>query len=177
VRVIAGVLGGRRLVAPPGVRTRPTSELVRGAIFNSLSARGVLEDAVVVDLFAGSGALGIEALSRGAKEVVFVESDRGAVATITKNLDNLGVSAVIANTTVERWVRGRHAATDIALADPPYHWDGWPDLLRALATFPTALIVAEAESELADPGCEVVGVSHHGDTVVTLLRPRGAPAS
>src|SRR5581483_6705905 len=69
MRVVAGSVGGRRLAVPRGVSTRPTSELVRGAVFNSLEARGVLDGASVADLFAGSGALGIEALSRGAAHV------------------------------------------------------------------------------------------------------------
>src|SRR5215468_11831534 len=86
MRVVAGRLGGRRLRAPRGRDTRPTSDRVREALFSML---GPLEGARVLDLFAGSGALGIEALSRGAASAVFVERDPEAVRTIERNLDRL----------------------------------------------------------------------------------------
>ncbi len=79
MRVIAGEFGGRRLVTPEGTATRPTTDRVREAVFNSLGSAGLLEGALVVDLFAGSGAVGIEALSRGAERCVFVERDRAAL--------------------------------------------------------------------------------------------------
>ena len=78
MRVVAGELGGRRLIAPAGTSTRPTTDRVREAIFNSLGSAGLLDGALVADLFAGSGAIGIEALSRGAERCVFVERDRTA---------------------------------------------------------------------------------------------------
>ncbi|MHB8466734.1 MAG: RsmD family RNA methyltransferase [Acidimicrobiales bacterium] len=177
MRVIAGSLGGRRLITPSGSRTRPTSELVRGAMFNSLVARGEIEGAVVADLFAGSGALGIEALSRGAAEAVFVDSSRAAVAAIDANLASLGLDATVIDDTVERWVgSGARAARalDVVLADPPYDWDGWNDLLGTLATLPARLVVAEAAGELAHPAWRVVVVGRYGDTVVTQLAQRGA---
>jgi len=92
MRVLAGTLRGRRLAVPAGQSTRPTSGLVRGSVFNSLAAQGALEGARVADLFAGSGALGIEALSRGAAGVVFVERDRAAARTIAANLESLGLA-------------------------------------------------------------------------------------
>ncbi len=76
LRVIAGTARGRKLVAPPGDRVRPTKDMVREAMFSALDARGALVDASVLDLFAGTGALGIEALSRGAARAVFVERER-----------------------------------------------------------------------------------------------------
>ena len=79
MRVVAGTAGGLRLVAPPGRETRPTSDRVREATFNALGSLGAIEEARVLDLFAGSGALGIEALSRGAQHATFVERDRHAV--------------------------------------------------------------------------------------------------
>jgi hypothetical protein len=88
VRVIAGTLGGRRLVAPRGARTRPTSDRVREALFMALEP---LEGLRVVDLFAGSGALGIEALSRGAAHADFIEPDRAALAALRANLGSLGL--------------------------------------------------------------------------------------
>ena len=172
MRVIAGSRGGRRLASPAGTRTRPTSDLVRGAIFNSLTARGEVEGAVVADLFAGSGALGIEALSRGAAEAVFVDSSRAAARTIAANLAALDLRGTVLTQKVERWHAGR--PLDLVLADPPYEWDGWDTLLGMLASFPASLVVAEAAFEVAHPGWEVVGVGRYGDTVVTQLRHRGA---
>src|SRR3954467_4150678 len=90
VRVIAGEWGGRRLQAPPGDATRPTSDRVREAVFNALGSLGAVEGAAVADLFAGSGAMGIEALSRGAASVTFVDSARPARAAIEANLAATG---------------------------------------------------------------------------------------
>ena len=88
-RVVAGELGGRRLVSPDGTSTRPTTDRVREAIFNSLGSAGLIEGALVADLYAGSGALGIEALSRGAEHCMFVERDRTALRALEANLDAL----------------------------------------------------------------------------------------
>ena len=176
MRVVGGSLGGRQLATPKGRDTRPTSGLIRGAIFNSLTAQGYLEDATVADLFAGSGALGIEALSRGAARAVFVENDRPAADTIHTNLRTLGLDqdGTVHRTTVERWVAATREPFDVVLADPPYAWNGWDDLLHALATFPVGLVVAEANREVSHPGWRVAGSRHHGGTVVTQLQPRGA---
>jgi 16S rRNA (guanine966-N2)-methyltransferase len=121
VRVIAGALGGRRLVAPRGRGTRPTSDRVREAWFMSLEPFAGL---VVVDLFAGSGALGIEALSRGATEAHFVERDRAALLALKRNLETLGLET---RSTV--WplalphgltrLAAVFARSDLVLADPP----------------------------------------------------------
>src|ERR687892_855757 len=92
VRVVGGSARGRTLVAPPGGRTRPTSDRVREAIFNALWSRGAVEGARVADLFAGSGALGVEALSRGAAHATFVDSDRAARAAIHRNVETCGVA-------------------------------------------------------------------------------------
>src|SRR5680860_729985 len=90
MRVVAGSARGRILRSPEGDATRPTSDRVREAVFNALFSRGPLAGLRVADLYAGSGALGIEAISRGATDVWFVESDRAAVAVIEDNLDTLG---------------------------------------------------------------------------------------
>jgi 16S rRNA (guanine966-N2)-methyltransferase len=177
VRVIAGTHGGRRLRTPKGADTRPTSELIRGAIFNSLDAQGVVEGAVVADLFAGSGALGIEALSRGAARAVFVDASRAATAAIAANLQDLQMHGTVVTDKVERWVQRSPTPCDIVFADPPYRWESWTELLGVLATFPAALVVAESDTELAHDDWRVTGVSRHGGTVVTQLRPRGAHAS
>jgi 16S rRNA (guanine966-N2)-methyltransferase len=174
MRVVAGSVGGRRLVVPDGPRstTRPTSELVRGAVFNSLTSMDAVDDAVVWDLFAGSGALGIEALSRGAREAVFVDGDGAAAAVIRANLDSLGMASTarVVCGDVPQWLETAGRA-DLALVDPPYRFDGWDALLGLLAA---DLAVCESDRPIEPPGpWEVVRVRRHGGTVVTLLR-RGA---
>jgi 16S rRNA (guanine966-N2)-methyltransferase len=173
MRVVAGSVGGRLLAVPPGELTRPTTELVRGAVFNSLAAQGEIEDAVVADLFAGSGALGIEALSRGAARAVFVEHDRRAADVIRGNLTALGLAdrGRIEVVTVERWEPGD---VDVVLADPPYGWAGWADLLDRLRALGDVLVVAESPDPVEADGWEVVASKRHGGTVVSQLRPRGA---
>jgi 16S rRNA (guanine966-N2)-methyltransferase len=121
MRIIAGSRKGHRIVAPKGERTRPTGDRTREAIFN---LTGPVDGAAVLDLYAGSGALGLEALSRGAQTVVFVESDRAACRAIKDNLERLRLTgATVANRDVaavlrEEATRGR--TYDLVLADPPY---------------------------------------------------------
>jgi 16S rRNA (guanine966-N2)-methyltransferase len=123
VRVVAGRFGGRRLQAPPGRGTRPTSDRVREALFSTL---GPLDGARVLDLFAGSGALAIEALSRGAASALLVERDPRAVAVIRRNLDALGLAAPEAAVhagaarTALRTASERADTYDLVFLDPPY---------------------------------------------------------
>ena len=168
MRVIGGTYKGRRLQVPSGIR--PTSELVRGAIFNSLVAQGRIQQATVVDLFAGSGALGIEALSRGAAHVTFVDRQTRAVEANTDGMANI----TIVRDDVERWI-SRAEDADVVLADPPYGWNGWGGLLDALGPFPDPFVVAEAEQEIAHEDWQVAAVARHGDTVVTQLMKRRSP--
>jgi 16S rRNA (guanine966-N2)-methyltransferase len=117
--VIAGTFRGRRLTAPQGSRTRPTSDRVREALFSILGDRVV--DARVLDLFAGSGALGIEALSRGAATAVFVDSDAKSVATIKANLDSLGVDAAVHKRDAIAYLdNASDGPFDLVFLDPPY---------------------------------------------------------
>src|SRR5919199_947670 len=121
MRVIAGLYRGRRLKVPPGVRTRPTADRVREALFSIL---GDVEDARVADLFAGSGALGIEALSRGAAHATFVERDPGAVGVLKFNLAALGIveDVEVFEWDVQRWLEtvGGSLEFDVVFVDPPY---------------------------------------------------------
>lgn len=123
MRVIAGALGGRRLVAPRGAATRPTADRVREALFSML---GDVAGARVLDLFAGSGALGIEALSRGAEHAVFVENDRTALGVLRSNLETLSLGADVAEIrsidarAALRDARKRGETYDLVLLDPPY---------------------------------------------------------
>jgi 16S rRNA (guanine(966)-N(2))-methyltransferase RsmD len=117
MRIVAGALKGRRLHAPPGARTRPTADRVREAVFSML---GDVEGLSVLDLFAGSGALGIEALSRGAREAVFVDSSQRAVAAVRRNLAELGLEAQVQRRDVLRWLGGAEGPYDLVFVDPPY---------------------------------------------------------
>ena len=121
VRVIAGTYGGRTLKAPKGAATRPTSDRVREALFSILGAR--VQDARVLDLFAGSGALGLEALSRGAREVTFVDDERAAIAAIKANLQLLQAGAQVRQNDVLRFLSAASASGaqyDLVFLDPPY---------------------------------------------------------
>lgn len=122
-RIIGGDAGGRRIRTPTGDRTRPTSDRVREALFSSLESwSGSLHGLRVLDLYAGSGALGLEAWSRGAAGVTFVESDRRTVALITANARDLGcpVARVVGGDVAQHLARGADAAYDLVLSDPPY---------------------------------------------------------
>ncbi|MDV3127201.1 16S rRNA (guanine(966)-N(2))-methyltransferase RsmD [Mycobacterium sp. 21AC1] len=121
-RIIAGTLGGRRITVPRS-GTRPTSDRVREAIFNALDARLDFDGLAVLDLYAGSGALGLEALSRGAASAVLVESDPRAAAVITANIAALevGNAATVRRGSVESVLEaGSDSPVDLVLADPPY---------------------------------------------------------
>jgi 16S rRNA (guanine966-N2)-methyltransferase len=129
-RIVAGVAGGRRLAVPPGHRTRPTADRVREGLFSAL---GDLTGRTVLDLYAGSGALGLEALSRGAAAATFVERDPRAVATVRANVRAVGLpGAMVVASAVSRFLAGEPAPFDVVLADPPYA-DPVEALLTSLA--------------------------------------------
>jgi 16S rRNA (guanine(966)-N(2))-methyltransferase RsmD len=120
-RIIGGVAGGRRIAVPPR-GTRPTTDRVRESLFNILTARRELRGLAVLDLYAGSGALGLEALSRGAATALFVESDPRAASVIARNIDTLGLSGATLRRGAVAAVlaAGTASAVDLVLADPPY---------------------------------------------------------
>jgi len=118
VRIIAGTSRGAKIFAPKGLVTRPTSDRVREAAFNLI---GSVDGAAVLDLYAGSGAMGLEALSRGAESAVFVESDRDACGTIKRNLEKLRLQgAEVACRDVLRFLAAEKRRFDLILVDPPY---------------------------------------------------------
>jgi 16S rRNA (guanine966-N2)-methyltransferase len=117
VRIVAGEFRGRRIQAPRGLRTRPTADRVREALFSML---GDVFGARVLDLYAGSGALGIEALSRGAESVVFVERDARAAAVIERNLASLGLQAAVVRQDAVRFLGRAEGPFDLVFCDPPY---------------------------------------------------------
>ncbi|MEU1982390.1 16S rRNA (guanine(966)-N(2))-methyltransferase RsmD [Nocardia sp. NPDC019395] len=120
-RIVAGIAGGRRLRVPPA-GTRPTSDRVREALFSSIEARHDLDGARVLDLYAGSGALGLEALSRGAEAALLVESDRRAAGVLRGNIAELGFDAaqVRIGAVAQVLAHGGAGAFDLVFADPPY---------------------------------------------------------
>jgi 16S rRNA (guanine966-N2)-methyltransferase len=182
VRIVAGVAGGRRLAVPPR-GTRPTSDRVREAMFSALAARRDLEGARVLDLYAGSGALGLEALSRGAAHVRFVESDQRAAAVLRRNVDALGLggqdgrAAQVTTADVPAVLRDNPGQPyDLVLADPPYALDDitLDEVLNALAggawLAPAALLVVERPARALPPTWPdgVFALTHrrYGDTAV-----------
>jgi 16S rRNA (guanine966-N2)-methyltransferase len=194
MRVIAGSARGFALRGPASDATRPTSDKVRGAIFAMLEHMVDLEDARVLDLYAGTGALGIEALSRGASWCDFVEQDRGACRVIAENLAHTKLSgqAKVHTLTVERVLShpetlGRHFTDspgyDIMLLDPPYAdtsvWDVIARLPRSPLWTPGATLVLE-HGKRANPPADAGGLTLlkkrcHGDTCVSFYQA-AAPA-
>lgn len=179
LRVIAGTAGGRRLVAPKG-GARPTQDRVKEALFSSLG--DLVIDATVLDLYAGSGALAIEALSRGARRAVFVDDDREAVAAIRANLDTVGFAgrATVSRRTARAYTSAgaQGGPFDLVLLDPPYDVPSGEvaDLLAALAAAdavsPGATVVIERASG-GDPvtlpeGWDVRRERTYGDTLLIV---------
>ena len=148
MRIVAGSRKGARIAAPPGLATRPTGDRVREAAFNLI---GPVDGATVLDLYAGSGALGLEALSRGAASATFVESDRAACRIISENLVKLGFTgARVACADAVSALRGETRSYDLVLVDPPY--EEWAELESRLAEqlcrvlAPGGLLVVETDS-------------------------------
>jgi 16S rRNA (guanine966-N2)-methyltransferase len=118
MRIIAGIAKGRRLAGPPGKRTRPLTDRVREAVFSSLG--GFVVDADVLDLYAGTGSIGLEALSRGAASVVFVEQNRKTAAALRTNVATVGLGGTVVVGDVTRYVDSARRPVDLAFVDPPY---------------------------------------------------------
>ncbi|MBM3683510.1 MAG: 16S rRNA (guanine(966)-N(2))-methyltransferase RsmD [Actinobacteria bacterium] len=171
MRVIAGSARGRPLVAPTGATTRPTLDRVREAVFNALASLDVLEGATVLDLFAGSGALGIEALSRGAAAATFCDVDPAARRAVQANLTatGLGDRAVVLGTDALLHAAAAEAV-DLAFCDPPHRFDRWEELFGVLRA---GLVVVESDRAVEPPEpWEVVRSKRYGGTVVSFVRQR-----
>jgi len=177
VRIIAGTHRGRRIAAPKGEHTRPTSDRVREALFNLV---GPVEDATVLDLYAGSGALGLEALSRGARRCVFVEADGAACRVIKRNLETLELTGALVHQrdaiTVlrEETLAGRRY--DLVLLDPPY--ERWAAVRQKLAELlprvvaGSGLVVVETDARVEpELPLEVATTRRYGSARLTLFRP------
>lgn len=175
MRVVAGTAGGLRLVAPQGHATRPTSDRAREATFNSLGSLGAVEDATVVDLFAGSGAMGIEALSRDALHATFVDNDERARQAIRANLATTKLTdrATVVAADVFTFLQSGARRFDLAVIDPPYAFDRWDELLP-LVPADTAVLESDRPIE-PGPGWAVVRCRRYGTTVVTICRRSSDP--
>lgn len=175
MRIVAGEWGGRKIFAPPGRETRPTTDRVREAWMSALSAE--LPEARVLDLFAGSGALGLEALSRGAEHVVFVEQAAPALRVLRTNLDTLAATAraTVVRDDVLRFLAAPDLPRfDLALADPPYGMGLAAALVRRFVSRPFASLLC-VEHRRDDPLPEMPGARtrRYGDTTLTFV-PAGS---
>jgi 16S rRNA (guanine966-N2)-methyltransferase len=178
MRVIAGRWGGRRLQAPKGDATRPTSDRVREALFSVLGER--LAGARVLDLFAGSGALGIEALSRGAAAATFVDSAPAALRALRANLDALGADAEVSRRDAVRYLGDASTAAreyDLVFLDPPYRLAG--RLAGELSAMlppvlaPGATVVVESDRRTPlELDLPLLDERRYGDTLIRIHGPR-----
>ena len=184
-RIIAGKLGSLRL-AGPAKATRPTSDRVKESVFAKLDALDALDNSIVWDLFAGTGALGLEALSRGAKAVVLVEADRSAAEVCKQNIakallglskQNAAGTVSLKNVRVEKFLAGQSTKANLVLLDPPYDFEpaGLSSILQALTTLVEehGLIVLETSSKAKQPelpnGLVLEDTKTYGDTAVWFL--------
>lgn len=176
--------------APGGRDTRPTLDRVRQAIFNALGSLGVVDGADVLDLFAGSGALGIEALSRGARSCTFVDADRAARNAVEHNLRSTGLGdrATVVADDAMRWLHGRGIGSrfDLVLLDPPYATtdDEWLALLDAVGPIArradggAGIVVVESDRSMAlPPGWDALREKGYGSTIVAVLQPPDTPVA
>jgi 16S rRNA (guanine966-N2)-methyltransferase len=155
---------------------RPTSDRVREAIFDILFSLGGVDGLMVADLFAGSGALGIEAISRGAASVTFVDRSAEALGAIRDNLSSVGLGqaerdgdACLVRAEATSWASSTASRFDLVLCDPPYDFDQWGSLVASL---PADLAILESSTEIAaPPGWGVIKTRRYGGTIVTVARP------
>lgn len=176
MRVITGSARGRKLKAPEGFDVRPTSDGVKEAIFSAIQFE--IEGRTVLDLFAGSGQLGIEAISRGAKKAVFVDSSQTSIKLIKENIEHVGFEkqAEVINMPNTAFLRTTRETFDIALLDPPYERKLIQKSLPALTSIMSdeGVIVCEHEIECRLPeevnGFVIVKSKKHGKTGLTIYR-------
>jgi 16S rRNA (guanine966-N2)-methyltransferase len=172
MRVVAGDLRGRRIESPSGDATRPTTDKVREAVFNALGSLDVVDGATVVDAFAGTGAMGIEALSRGAAHCTFIEKDRDALQVLKRNIATLGLADRSSVVSVDAIAAlAQHGDCDLFIADPPYGFSDWSSVLRHVTA---SVVVLESDRDIAEvDGWETVRAKKYGRTHVAFLQPAG----
>jgi 16S rRNA (guanine966-N2)-methyltransferase len=175
VRIISGIYGGRNIDAPDNDRTHPMSERIRNALFNSIGNE--VQGAFVLDAFAGTGAIGLEALSRGAKQVYFIEKDRIAQKVLESNVKTLGVESTtyIIRTTVNNWLKTYNGNQfDIIFADPPYHDPQFSTVSELFSLLkPGGLMILSHPGRGEEPtknGVVVVDNRSYGNAFLTFYR-------
>jgi 16S rRNA (guanine966-N2)-methyltransferase len=182
IRLISGRLGGRIIEGSGTKRTHPMGERIRGSLFNMLSSMhgGELEEAVILDAFAGSGAIGLEALSRGAARATFVERDRVAQNVIENNIKTLGLQSQskLIKAPVSSWMETTDECFDIIFIDPPYHDPQLSTAMKLIGLLkPNGLMVlsypgrGEVPTEL---GVVVVDNRSYGDAALAFYRKESA---
>jgi 16S rRNA (guanine966-N2)-methyltransferase len=178
IRLIAGTFGGRVIEGSGTNRTHPMGERIRGSLFNIIGTE--IADAKVLDAFAGSGSLGLEALSRGAQHATFIERDRVAQNVITNNIKTLGVANVtkLVKAPVASWLETTEEQFDIIFADPPYHDLQLSTVMRLTKVLkPNGLMVLSYSGRGEVPtglGVVVVDNRSYGDAVLAFYRKEGA---
>ncbi|MDR0957165.1 MAG: 16S rRNA (guanine(966)-N(2))-methyltransferase RsmD [Candidatus Nomurabacteria bacterium] len=177
LRIISGKFGGRFISADVGRATHPMGDRVRSGLFSSLESRGVLEDAEVLDAFAGTGAVGIEALSRGAKSVVFLERDKLAQKVIVDNITTLNISeqTKLIKASIDAWITSdKTAKFDLVFADPPYnnpHFSTVFRLLGALRKNGLMILSLSGREIIPEPnGVVVVDNRSYGEARLVIYR-------
>ena len=179
MRVITGSARGRNLAAPDGLNTRPTSDMTKGAVFSILQM--MIENSDFLDLFAGSGQMGVEALSRGAKSATFIDSDAKAIAAVKTNLKNCGFmeKSRVAMMDSLTYIKNCTAKFDVIFLDPPYN----KELIAAVLPYcanclkDEGIILCETEKNESLPedvaGLELVKEYRYGKAKVTSFRKKG----
>lgn len=170
-RIIAGTAGGRRLVVPSGTSTRPTADRAREGLFSSLQSLIDLEGARVLDLYAGTGAIGLEAVSRGAATATLVDDDPRALTAIRSNVEALGLAATVVDAEVLRFLAGEPDPYDVAVVDPPYDLDVDPVLTALLPWLTDEAVVAverrtRGPAPLAPEGLQLERSRRYGEATL-----------
>jgi len=177
MRVISGLYRGRQLISPPDNTIRPTKDMVKEAIFGKLQF--LLPESTFIDLFSGSGAMGIEAVSRGASKVYFNDSSRNAIATIKENLQNLNISADVLDYDYKDILKVlKDKRVNFILADPPYALDCINDILKISVEYDTimvgGMIIYEHDRAraviLEDSNYELVSSKNYSATTITYFK-------
>lgn len=184
MRIIAGRLKGRSLHVPRDATFRPTTDRVKESVFSVLCGHVAWENEQVCDLYAGSGGLGLEALSRGADQVTFVERSKTSLAALERNIDALGVSDMvrILRMPVERYLRQRASRFSLLFADPPYADAFLPQLIAHIApvlAFEGLAVIEHAGDRMleATETLDLIDRREYGTTAVTFFRnTQGGPA-
>lgn len=175
IRIISGKFGGRQIKSPDNSKTHPMGERIRNAIFNSLGT--IIQDADVLDAFAGTGAVGLEAISRGAKSATFIERDRLAQKILTQNINTVGANSqsTIIRASVSNWIKtSKDLSYDVIFADPPYYDTQFSTITSLFGLLkPNAYMILShpGRSELpTKTGVVVVDNRSYGNAVLTFYR-------